>query len=198
MLRYQTLIQAIGEAVIPLAGFFFFDWDLYFILLFYCIDLIITEVFVFLKAKKIITYKSKNLNTALPFLLKNITLVLFLIILMHAAIYFIQPGINFQQAFIDFVMYEEAGIPIPQGLLLLPLVFFGNFQQYKLFFLVPAKYRTKQLKQVYSLRRNALLIGIFGATLALLLSFALALPQLIFLILLVIAKFFVDLKLSDR
>lgn len=198
MLRNQTLIQAIGEAVIPLAGFFFFGWDLYFILLFYCIDLIITEVFVFLKARKIVQFKNKSSKVISPYLVKNGVVVVLLIVLMHLCVYFIQAGIDFQQAFITFIMYEEAGIPVPQGLLLLPLVFLGNFQQYKLFFLVPAKYRIKQLEQIYRLRTYALLIGIVGAILALFLSITLALPQIIFLILLVIVKFIVDLKLSDR
>lgn len=198
MLRNQTLIQAIGEAVIPLAGFFFFEWDLYFILLFYCIDLLITEVFVFLKGKRIVKYQGKSSNTLVPFLVRNTVLILVLIVLIHIAISFIQPNINFQQAFIDFIMYEEAGIPIPQGLLLLPLVFLGNYQQYKIFYLLPAKYRVKQLKQVYRLRTNALIISIIGAIVALLLSIAFALPQLIFLILLISAKFFIDLKISDR
>lgn len=194
----QLAIQAIGEAVIPLLGYFFFDWNLYFILLFYFIDLFATEVFLNLKVKKIVEFnRGQNINKK-PLLLSAISfiLILFLIGVSHVAIYFILPGIDFYDEFILFMNYEELGVPIPQWMLLFPLVFFGNYQQYKMFFLMPARYRTKKIEDVFSSRLKALVIGSAGAFFAIILAYFFSLPAILYLLGIVVVKFYLDLKLK--
>lgn len=196
MLKKQVLIQAIGEAVIPLLGFFFFDWGLYFILLFYIADLIITEFFVNIKAKKIVTTNKGNAKTWRNQAIASTFLVLSIIVLIHVVMRFIDPTIHFQKEFVDFVMYEEAGIPIPQGYILLPLILFGNYQQYKMFFLMTAKHRVLRVKDVFRSRKNALFIALAGIGLAMGLCVLLHLPEIVYLLLIVAGKFFVDWKRS--
>src|SRR5690554_4812857 len=120
------LINAIGEAIIPLMGLLFFDWGLYFILLFYFIDLIASEVFVYVKVKKIIQFQKINFPFSTRFgrLIVNSSLMFLVITLTHFAVKLIVPEIDFTQQIIAFLSYEEAGIPIPQGYILLPLVIF--------------------------------------------------------------------------
>ena len=193
----QTLIQALGEAIIPLLGFFFFDWGLYFILIFYFIDLLVTEFFLHLKIRKIVRYRF-NENNKKEWLKKgalSFALMLLLIISTHLAVLFIDPKIDFYNEFKEFVLYEEAGIPIPQGIILLPLVVLGNFQQYRMFFIFPAKFRALYISQLFNLRKKALLLGVAGAGFTIAFSYLLNLPEVIYLLLLIISKFFVDLKM---
>ena len=49
-------IQLVGDAIIPILGFFFWDWNLYFILLFYFLDMLTKEVLLHLKSNKINQY----------------------------------------------------------------------------------------------------------------------------------------------
>lgn len=192
------VVQAIGEAIIPLLGYFYFDWSLYFILLFYFIDLIATEVFTYIKVNKIIAFQriGYSLQQRYGKLILNSILVIFLILLSHAFIYFQQEGVNFHQAFIAFLAYEEPGFPVPQGYILLPLVIFGNFQQYKNMFVKSNAYRVFSWKKLILSRRRALLIGLGGAILGLILVQIVVIPSLVYLLLMTVIKFYVDVKLT--
>jgi hypothetical protein len=192
------VIQAIGEAVIPLLGFFYFDWSLYFILLFYFIDLIATEVFTYIKVNKIITFQRIGYTFQQRYgkLIINTSLVLLLLILSHLFIYFQQSGINFWKAFAEFLAYEEPGFPVPQGYILLPLVIFGNYQQYNSMFVKSNAYRVFSWKKLILSRRRALFISLSGALLGLILVQLLVIPSLIYLLLITVIKFYVDVKLT--
>ena len=196
-MRQQKLILAISEVFIPLLGFFFFDWGLYFILLFYFLDLITTEVFLHVKAKKIIAHSAASAKKKPWFLLGVFSafLVGSTILLSHIALRYIIPEINFYEEFIAFLKYEEVGIPIAQGFILLPLVIVGNLQQHKLFFLMPAKYRVFSIGTIFNTRIKALTIAIVGAFFALIIAIFIPLPEIIYLLLLVGVKFFVDFKM---
>jgi hypothetical protein len=197
MIRQQKLLLAISEAVIPLLGFFFFEWGLYFILLFYFLDLFTTEVFLHVKAKKIIDFNAAA-TLKKPWLLFGLTSIFIAIstvFISHIVMRVIAPEISFYEECITFLMYEEAGVPIAQGYILLPLVFLGNFQQHKLFFLMPAKYRVLNIATIFKARIRALLIALLGAFIALGLAFFTPIHELIYLLLLVGVKFFVDFKM---
>lgn len=191
-------IQAIGEAVIPLLGFFYFDWSLYFILLFYFIDLIATEVFTYIKVNKIIVFQRIGYSFKQRYgkLLINTSLVILLLILSHLFIYFQQSGIDFWQAFIQFLAYEEPGFPVPQGYILLPLVIFGNYQQYNSMFVKSNAYRVFSWKKLILSRRRALFISLGGAILGLILLHFLVIPSLAYLLIITAVKFYVDVKLT--
>lgn len=196
MIRKQKLIQAFGELLIPLVGFFFLDWNLYFILLFLFIDLLVTEVFLNFKAAKIHNYSpGVNPKKKWYFLAGFSALLSFLlIVLSHIAVKYISGEANFQEQFVEFLMYEEMGIPIPQGVILLPLVALGNYQQYKMFFLMPARYRTEHISGVIGSRIQALVIGLSGAFLAIILGVLTDLPEVVYLILMLGAKFWIDFR----
>jgi hypothetical protein len=192
------VIQAIGEAVIPLLGYFYFEWSLYFILLFYFIDLISTEVFTYLKVNKIIKFQGIQYSMQQRYskLVINSLLALALIIVAHLFIYFQQEGINFWKAFVEFLAYEEPGFPVPQGYILLPLVIFGNYQQYNSMFVKSNAYRVFSWKKLILSRRRALFISLGGALLGLILVQFLAIPSLVYLLLITAIKFYVDVKLT--
>lgn len=192
------VIQAIGEAIIPLLGYFYFDWSLYFILLFYFIDLIATEAFTYIKVNKIIAFQRIGYSFQQRYskLIINSILVLVLILLSHVFIYFQQDGINFWQSFIEFLTYEEPGFPVPQGYILFPLVIFGNYQQYKNMFVKSNAYRVFSWKKLILSRRRALFIALGGAVVGLILVQFLVISSLVYLLLMTVVKFYVDVKLT--
>lgn len=194
MLRKQQLIQAIGELVIPLLGFFWLGWDLYFILLFYLLDLIATEVFYQLKLSRIHNFQQSKTSFLAQY--STIGLVVVIVVLSHVMLHKVYSDLVFQDAFIDFLAYEEDGIPIAQGYLLLPLIIFGNYQQYKMFFLLPNRFRTLPGKLLYHSRRNALLAALAGIALITAILFFTLIPELIILLLFVAGKLWSDLKRS--
>lgn len=192
------IFQAVGEAVIPLLGYFYFDWSLYFILLFYFIDLISTEVFTYFKVNKIIKFQGINYPFQQRYskLIFNTVLVILLIAATHIFIFFHQEGIDFKQAVINFLAYEEPGFPIPQGYILFPLVIVGNYQQYKTMFVNSNAYRVFSWKKLILSRRRALVIALGGAVISLVLVQFFATSTLIYLLLITAIKFYVDVKLT--
>lgn len=188
------LINAISEAIIPILGLLFFDWGIYFILLFYFIDLIATEVFVYIKVNKIIQFQ----RIKFPFsvrqgrLIINSVLMFLVIIISHLAVYFIVPGIDFPTQIVEFLSYEEAGLPIPQGFILLPLVILANYQQYKAMFIKTGHYQMMSWKNLIFSRRKALYIAIGGGILAAILAILLPIPGFVFVLVIVGVKFWFD------
>lgn len=196
-LRHLRLVSVFGEAVIPLMGIFFLDWGLYFILLFYLIDLVVAEVFAYLKVHKIIRFqriKYPN-KTKYSKLGLNSFLVIIIIVLAHLAVRSIHPNIDFITESIAFLAYEEAGIPIPQGYILLPFVILGNLQQYKMLFIKTGIYQRTSWSQLLLKRRKVLFIAVIAALFIILLSlFLQPFEDLIYVLLLVGIKFYIDYK----
>lgn len=189
------LVNAISEAVIPILGLVFFDWGIYFILLFYFIDLVASEVFVYIKVNKIIQFQKIKFPFATRYgrLIINTALMVFVIIISQIAIYFIVPGIDFPKQIVAFLSYEEAGMPIPQGYILLPLVILGNFQQYKAMFVKTGVYQMQSWKNLIFSRRKALYIAIAGGVMAIGLANLIVLPGYVYVLLIVGVKFWIDL-----
>jgi hypothetical protein len=191
-------IQAIGEAIIPLLGFFYLEWNLYFILLFYFIDLVTTEVFLHFKINRILKFQSVS-SYSNKWKINTIINSLVVILIMggtHLVIQLLYPEISFKQQFVDFVMYEEAGVPIPQGFILLPIVVFGNYQQYKTMFLRPKLFQRQSWSFLFYSRRRALIITVAGIIVGFTIASIVVIPIIFYLMLIVVIKFVVDYKFT--
>jgi hypothetical protein len=200
MVQRQKFIQAIGEAVIPLFGFFLFDWGLYFILLYYFIDLFATEIMVNIKMNKIINFKYKGYYRRPWYFMNRFILFIFIIatvLMAHLVMTYIDKDINFYDEIIAFLFYEEVGIPIAQGYILLPLIIFGNYQQYKMFFLWPAKHQVLEVKQVFNNRIKVLSIALIGSLIALVIAYFTNVPEVIYLLITIGVKFYIDFKMRN-
>ncbi len=139
MTKRVKYVQILLESLIPMLGFYFWNWSLYFILLFYFLDLVADEVITNLKSKAInkeqkLAYSRKITWPTLSLLM--LTLIVFLI---HVNMIQLVPGIDFAEEAYLFWTYTELGVQ--QGYVLLPLVFVAAFQKYKIEFLRPRKYR---------------------------------------------------------
>lgn len=192
----QRRIQAIGELVIPLLGYFVFEWDLFFIGLYYVLDLIATEVFLQFKYSKVAAYaKSQgDVEGLLRIRFGSILLSLLIITLFFIFNRWHYVQIDLVAAFSDFLNYEEAGIPIPQGYILLPLVFLGNYQQFQLTFIKPQRFKVLSIAIIRVNRWRALLfiVGFLGCFSGISLLFYV--PDWLVLFSFVGGKFWVDLN----
>ena len=176
----QAYLQLIGDALIPLFGALFFGWGLYFILIYYFLDLLAQEVILQLKSKKINEFSGKKntqlgKSTVLSFLL-----LLLGIALIHLAVYVIHPTIHFWQEWIEFMTYKELGIP--QGVLLLPLIAFAAYQQYRMTFLMPAKFRSIRLEEIWKPHHQSQLLVLAAAGISMGLAYLFTLPDLVYVL----------------
>ncbi|MDB4075021.1 MAG: hypothetical protein QNK78_07170 [Crocinitomicaceae bacterium] len=151
-----------SEALIPVLGFFFWNWGLYFILLFYFIDVLAQEVIMHLKSKKIT--KTHNIKDNKEWFFSgalSLFTVFAMITLIHVAMYSIEPSIDFIKQIKLFWTYEEMGMQ--QGYLLIPLVVFAAYSQYRMDFLMMRKDRVAELNIEWKKHLRALLV-IIGFT----------------------------------
>jgi hypothetical protein len=141
---HPKYIQVLGDGIIPLLGFFFWDWNLYFILLFYFIDMFTKEVLLHLKAKKIVEHQLETGGSIVEHEKKNwlkfgiisFILLIFSIFLIQISMPFIQIDFNAKNEIIRFWSYKEMGIE--QGYIFVPLIIFMGYTQFKMEFLAPA------------------------------------------------------------
>jgi hypothetical protein len=131
----QKVTPLIAEAILPILGFYYWDWSWYFILLFYIFDVIAKEVIVNLQANKI--YKTQGGKDTLKIwkrsVLTSVVMGFIVFILLHILQYLRYPSFSVAEEITAFLGYEEMGLP--QGLILLPLIGLNVWMQYKMNFL---------------------------------------------------------------
>ncbi len=176
-------IQLVSDAVIPLAGILFWNWGLYFILVFYILDMLASEVMIHFKSKKSIEFYGKGKKTRFSYGIQSVLLLLLSFVAIHAAMFFIQPEINFKEEIFAFWTYEELGIQ--QGYVLAPLIAFGAYQQYKMTFLMPAKYRTIAHVDIWKSHIRASLVILSAAGLVIGLAQVTIISELIYVLMIV-------------
>ena len=119
MKKIEITSAILGDAVLPLVGFLFWDWGFYFIILFFLFDLVIRTLFLH---KRIGLLPSIILPKA--FLLKGIGLVVLEVVILHLLVYLSLNSISFPTEIWGFLSYEELGFA--QGIILLPLLFLNE------------------------------------------------------------------------
>ena len=160
--------QVVLESLIPLLGFFFWDWGLYFILLFYFIDLLADHVMTHLKARKIIAFDRTQMKQWVRGGILSLSVLLIGVVVIHFAVFSIFPRIDFLNELFGFWTYKELGIQ--QGFILLPLVFLMAYQQFKMDFLRLRKYETISASALWQqkIRAKVVILGfaalVFGVS----------------------------------
>lgn len=150
------IIQLFLEAAIPVLGYLFWDWSVYFILLFYILDMFADYVITHLKSDKILKDQDGEKSDWIKWGIFGLLTFAFAIGMMHLAVYSMSPQIDFAKEVVAFWSYKELGLE--QGYVLIPLVFFAAFQQYKMEFLLPVRYRTVHLKALWLSKMTAFVI----------------------------------------
>ncbi len=157
--KNKALIQVFGDLAIPLLGYLFWDWGIYFILLFFLIDLVVNEIMMIVKSRDIVHYQKKG--SWISFALISVLTVIALVFLSHLVIKQMIPEINFKDEIIFFWEYEDLGVK--QGYILPPLLLFVAYMQYKSEFLLPKLYEKKDLTDLWKPYIKSLFVAI-GAT----------------------------------
>ena len=126
MNRQEKISSLIGDIGIPIIGFFFWNWSIYFICLFFLLDQLSREVSSIVRMQHVrervnLTKRAYFFNT-LSFLICFLTA--------HIYVYNLYPKINFLLEINAFFWYEDMGIA--QGFILLPLVVFSERMRYKM------------------------------------------------------------------
>ena len=123
MNRIEKISTLIGDVALPLMGYFLWNWNLYFILLFFLLDQLARVVLLPWRMKLTDLSNAEKRKQ----LLKASFLLLTEVIIIHSVIYFQSPSIEFGEEFGRFFHYKDMGIE--QGYLLLPLVFLGEWMR---------------------------------------------------------------------
>jgi hypothetical protein len=139
-------IQIISDLALPLFGYYFWDWNIYFILFFYVLDVLVSTGFTFVKTKKINSFRGTN-----EYPWKHIILIFSGYIISFYLVYFliflIYPATNLTLEIRNFLLHKELGLP--QGVLLLPLLIYGGYMYYKMSFLMPRTFERVSVSSLW-------------------------------------------------
>lgn len=172
--------QLLTDAVIPLLGYFFWHWNLYFIVLFYLLDYLAYEVFSHVKAKKVQSLKRVKSSAWLK--LGTISALLFIsnIVFVQLTMKALVPTIDFTKEISAFWNYKDMGIE--QGYFLLPLIAFAGYQRYKMEFLMNGLFQKITIQQIFSKHIQAQLIAFGFIALSFGLSFLVIFPEIVYVL----------------
>lgn len=135
--KQVTLVLLIAELLIPVLGYFFWNWDYSFILLYYAFDWLFFLIFQGVKIRKRleISPSSNERNQALrALLIYSGSFILGIICIVYVSER-VDPNFNFSDRFIAFMRYKDMGFE--QGYILIPLCFFNAYNAYKRQFQLP-------------------------------------------------------------
>jgi hypothetical protein len=157
-------IQLFGDAFIPILGFFLWNWSLYFIIIFYFLDLLTKIVLLHIKAKKIIDFNSKtNIEFSKSDQLKSFKsgvisslYFVFVIFIVQISMPFIYDDFNTMKELNHFFMYKDMGIE--QGYVLIPLIAFMGYTQYKMDFLKQGLFARIRIQELWKPHIQAMLV----------------------------------------
>jgi hypothetical protein len=135
-----SYLKIFTDLLIPILGFLWWNWSIYFILLFLLLDLAVSEVLVNLKTKKIKSYSEKVVvKQWVTFGVYSFLLFIISSVAIHIGMKQIRFDINFTDEIYNFLSYKEMGVA--QGIVLIPLVVLMGYSQYKTEFLIPQLFR---------------------------------------------------------
>ena len=166
MNRQSKITQLIGDLAIPLIGYYFWGWNMLFILFFYILDVGVSTTFTFVKTKCINKFQQTNYY---PW--KHILLILLGYFLTFYLVYFlilnISPKVNISDEILRFLLMKDMGLP--QMVLLLPLLIVGGYMQYKISFLVTRAFETTKIDSLWHehVKVFLLIVGVIALLLGL-------------------------------
>jgi hypothetical protein len=172
--------QLITDAIIPLLGYFFWHWNLYFIVLFYLLDYLAYEVFSHVKAKKVTSLKKEQNNKWLKLGMISAVLIVVNVVFVHITMKALVPTIDFTKEMLAFWKYKDMGIE--QGYFLLPLIVMAGYQRYKMEFLMTGLFQKITIHQIFTKHIQAQLIAFGFIALTFGLSFLIVFPEIIYVL----------------
>jgi hypothetical protein len=166
------IFQLITEATIPLYGIFIAHWSFSFLIYFFLFDLIFYSILECVKIQKATHHQTNNtfnIVAFLPLILLSLVTSIMVFIVRETI-----ESTTITESFSSFFFTKEMGIP--QGLLLLPLLFLAGFQQYKLVFVKQSVFTSVSITFLKQTCQNNLLLVLASIGIALFLFVVLAVP----------------------
>lgn len=175
---HLKVFQLLAEIAIPLLGYFFWNWGFYFILLFFLLDYLVFLTFSFVKHRKIVQFR----ETPYFFPIKQVLATSLVLIFTFIFTFIALPQLgafDFVAQTWEFISYKEMGIP--QGILLLPLVVYGGYAQYKMQFLMNGKFSKTSATENWKSHFFFLWMAFFASLLFYIVSYFFFIPEIIYI-----------------
>jgi len=176
------LIQVFSDALIPVLGYLFWEWDLFFIVLYYLLDLFVSEIFMHFKSRKICLTQGGGMMKPVGYILTGMVIVTSVLFLLRIFFLSLHPEMNMVSEAIEFWQYKDLGIQ--QGYLLLPLLALVGYQRYKVEFIKPGLHKKLSLQILWMMHYRELLVLMACVGLITAISFFILFPEWVYLILL--------------
>ena len=120
--KKALLFQTLVEGFIPVLGYFYWNWDASFILLFYLIDWVLFWTLTWLKARKRI--QSSGNAAEKQKAVQHVSIAFLCILSTSAAVFYLLPNMHTPFSWTErihaFLSYSDMGIQ--QGFILIPLM----------------------------------------------------------------------------
>lgn len=142
------VIQTILEAAIPVAGYFAWNWDLSFILLFYLLDAVLALGILVAKGNKRLQFSKLSTEKRLfvRHVVASVLLFASAITIIALAVIQVHPGLEWTERIWAFLTYRDMGIE--QGYVLVPLILLNGILVYRQQFIMPARYRKTEMRAI--------------------------------------------------
>jgi hypothetical protein len=173
--KRALLIQTLLEAALPLLGYFYWNWDTSFILMFYWLDWALFLGINTAKAKKRLEYSGRPSEKKEAIRHLSIGFLTFLgtSLLVYFTLPILTIDFDWKERMISFLTYKDIGVQ--QGIILIPLVLLNGIVIYKQQFIRPQLYARMEMRSIISetSKQGYLLLGAaaFFFGLALVVSF---------------------------
>jgi cation transport ATPase len=133
--KQLRIFQLFAEAIIPLYGVFFANWSFSFLVYFYIIDLVSYTIVGCLKIRKVKQFQNIKETGKDYFGLISLAVIVLI------SLFFLRSLIDPTTVLASFnTFFFTKEMNIPQGFLLIPLLFFTAWQQYKMLFVKMRQY----------------------------------------------------------
>jgi len=126
MNRQEKIASLLGDILIPILGFFLWNWSIYFICLFFLLDQLSREVSLWLRMH----YVKNQLQISRRSYTLNLLIFIAFFFMVHWYNFRLHPSINFAHEMNSFFWYKDSGIA--QGFILFPLVIISERMRFKM------------------------------------------------------------------
>lgn len=126
MNRQEKIGSLIGDIGIPIFGFFFWNWSIYFICLYFILDQFSREISGLIRMNSI----RERVRLAPQMYFVHISSFVLCLLAVHYYVHSLHSDIIFLKEINDFFWFEDMGIA--QGFILIPIVLFSERMRYKM------------------------------------------------------------------
>ncbi len=167
-MQRNKLILLLGDVLIPILGYFLWNWGLYFIFLFLFLDLLSYNILYYYKHRKIQRFRNQSINTKQMIGHFGILfLTTTLIFIGYSYLFNTLQATNYTTEMVAFFMYKDMGFA--QGYILLPIIILTALMTYKTEFILQGQFARLSIPQLFTsyLRDNLAALCLLGGFLLL-------------------------------